>query len=530
MQVPSPISESYWEDLTITEDDLEFLYQHLLEVEEPQTPLELAEALMRHRIAEEQRRIEQRWRESHGMYLPKEHYEVGQVLLFPALGWQQGEVVAVRPGFHPDHGEFSVIRVRLEDGTEREFAADFPDHPLNSPPPPEADPMLDLDAVLPRYQETVAQRIEAALRANDDFVYIAGRWFPKALLVDLHPGHLNLAEAVLYMAEGGPLPTAEILPHLELPANVNPKLAAFSLDWALQQDERFDEVGPAGQVWWFLRSMEPEAVQQVPLWLRYTPLEYDPSVLPATLAALEAWLGDELSPDPAAEYLPDPEADEEIELVLIYPHWRAGTLPLSARVRHLFPTAYEAPRIRFQLVDATTGHGFPAWVVRPHKYIYGLGEWYRQKGLFPGSRVWVRRGRQEGEVLIRAQTRRPTRTWLRTVVVDDQGRLHIRPQNVAVGSAYEDLMAFFVPQAEALDPVWERIRRQKIPLEDLLVLMMRELAKLTPQQHVAARELYAAVNLVRRCPPGPIFALLATRPWFQHVGGEYFHLSTGSQS
>ncbi len=525
VQIPSPVSETYWDDLAITDEDLEFLYQHLLEAEEPATPEELAEALIRERIAREQRRIEERWRQSHGMYLPKEHYEVGQVLLFPALGWKQGEVVAVRPGHHPEHGAFSVIRVRLEDGTEREFAADFPQHKLNNPPPPEADPMLDATTIVPRYREVLARRIVEALQASDDFVYIAGRWFPRALLVDIHPGNLNLAEAVLFMADGGPLPTEDILPHLDMPEDVNPKLAAFSLDWALQQDERFDEVGPAGQVLWFLRSMEPEGVREVPLWLRYTPLEYDPAVLPAELRALEAWLADELSPPPAPQDLPGHD-DEEIELVLIYPHWRAGTLPLSARVRHLFPTAYEAPRIRFQMVDAASGHGFPAWVVRPHKYIYGLGEWYRAKGLFPGSRIWVRPGARPGEVLVRAQTQRPIRTWLRTVLVDEHGRLHIRPQNVPVGNAYEDLMAFHVPDPEALDPVWQRIQQQKIPLEDLLVLVMRELSKLTPQGHVSAKELYAAVNLIRRCPPGPIFALLASRPWFEHVGGEYYHLNT----
>ena len=525
VQIPSPVSETYWDDLTITDEDLEFLYQHLLEAEEPATPEELAEALIRERIAREQRRIEERWRQSHGMYLPKEHYEVGQVLLFPALGWKQGEVVAVRPGHHPEHGAFSVIRVRLEDGTEREFAADFPQHKLNNPPPPEADPMLDATTIVPRYREVLARRIVEALQASDDFVYIAGRWFPRALLVDIHPGNLNLAEAVLFMAEGGPLPTEDILPHLDMPGDVNPKLAAFSLDWALQQDERFDEVGPAGQVLWFLRSMEPEGVREVPLWLRYTPLEYDPTVLPEELRVLEAWLGDELSPPPDPQDLPGQD-DEEIELVLIYPHWRAGTLPLSARVRHLFPTAYEAPRIRFQMVDAASGHGFPTWVVRPHKYIYGLGEWYRAKGLFPGSRIWVRPGARPGEVLVRAQTQRPIRTWLRTVLVDEHGRLHIRPQNVPVGNAYEDLMAFHVPDPEALDPVWQRIQQQKIPLEDLLVLVMRELSKLTPQGHVSAKELYAAVNLIRRCPPGPIFALLASRPWFEHVGGEYYHLNT----
>ena len=52
-----------------------------------------------------------------------------------------------------------------------------------------------------------------------------------------------------------------------------------------------------------------------------------------------------------------------------------------------------------------------------------------------------------------------------------------------------------------------------------------ELTKSNPQGHVHAQELYAAVNLVRRVPPAPIFALLATSPAFKHVGDLHFRLN-----
>jgi hypothetical protein len=55
-----------------------------------------------------------------------------------------------------------------------------------------------------------------------------------------------------------------------------------------------------------------------------------------------------------------------------------------------------------------------------------------------------------------------------------------------------------------------------------VVNTMRELAKLNPQSHVHASELYAAINIVRRCPPGPLLALLASRSWFVHVGDLHF--------
>lgn len=53
---------------------------------------------------------------------------------------------------------------------------------------------------------------------------------------------------------------------------------------------------------------------------------------------------------------------------------------------------------------------------------------------------------------------------------------------------------------------------------------MRELAKSNPQGHVHAQELYAAVNLIRRVPPAPLFALLETNPVFKHVGDLHFRL------
>ncbi len=54
--------------------------------------------------------------------------------------------------------------------------------------------------------------------------------------------------------------------------------------------------------------------------------------------------------------------------------------------------------------------------------------------------------------------------------------------------------------------IWER----KQTFEELVVTVMREVTKVNPQGHVHAQELYAAVNLVRRVPPAPLFALLAS--------------------
>ena len=112
---------------------------------------------------------------------------------------------------------------------------------------------------------------------------------------------------------------------------------------------------------------------------------------------------------------------DEAEIRLILPPWITGTLPLSARIQHLFPTAYEAPRIRFILVDGESGEKFPGWVVRKEKYIYGFKEWYDSKELIPGSLFRIRKGDQPGEVIIHADNSRSSREWIRTGLIGSDG-------------------------------------------------------------------------------------------------------------
>ena len=280
----------------------------------------------------------QRKRQAGGRtYLPKDSYQIGEELVFPSLTWQHGMVVSTREGANPDLGAFEVLTVRMEDGSERLFASNLTSHALNDQPVTVEEDEFDPDAILREYGSEIEKKIELAFKDDEGLVRIAGRWFPRALLVDVNIGHLNLAEAVLDMSAGEPLPTAALLRDVALPDGVNPKLAEFSLNLALQEDERFDEVGPAGEVLWSLRRLEPQEVREVPLHLRYVPVDYDRASLTPQMLALEAQLDDELS---EIDLKPDPNL-KEVTISLIYPHLRAGTLPISSRVRSMFPTAYE---------------------------------------------------------------------------------------------------------------------------------------------------------------------------------------------
>jgi hypothetical protein len=210
---------------------------------------------------------------------------------------------------------------------------------------------------------------------------------------------------------------------------------------------------------------------------------------------------------------------------LINPHWQAGTLPLSSRLRHLFPTAYEAPRVRFMLIDGDSGEEVPGWVVRDRRYVSGLGEWYESHGVMPGSIVRVRKGKQPGEVIVMADNRRPNREWVRTVLVGSDGGVVFAMLKQMVATPIDDRMAIAVPDKKALEAAWKEPQRDAQAFERVVTNVHRELAKLNPQSHVHASELYAAVNVVRRTPPGPLLWLLATRPTFTHVGDQHYRIT-----
>ena len=508
---------AYWgEAFTIEEGDLDYLYNLLLEEETPLSTDEMALAIIERRTEREAQAIKRR-EQGTTLFRPQDTYTAGQQLVFSVLDFALGTVTGVRPGRNPDYPEFDVIKVDFGEGRPtREFAARLADHKLNQQR--EESGMGEMkapEALFQEYGADIAAKLEHRLRANPDIVRLAGRWFPRALLATVNIGHLNLAEAVLDMAGGGPLPTEALLAEVGLPTNINPRLQAFSLNYALQEDARFDEVGPTGQVMWFLQRVEPPEVVEQPRRLIDAGPDFDRSVLTPVLLDLEREIDDEFSPHPEGAELSD-----EVQLTLNYPHLRSGTLPISWRLAPLFPTALVSPRVRFSLIDEDSGDAIPGWVVRQGHYVFGLDEFYRKHDMVAGGHLVVRRGQQPGEVIVRALKRRPTREWVRTATAGPDGRLAFGMQKRLIGVDYDEQMIVGVDNSAAVDEVWQR--SQSVPFPRLVADLFRELAKLNPQSAVHAKTLYAAVNVARRSPPGPIFAELATRPYYALVGDAYW--------
>ncbi|MGB9673338.1 MAG: hypothetical protein ACPL3P_04310, partial [Anaerolineales bacterium] len=138
------LDEDYWNNFRIRDQDIEFLYNHLLETETPLTTDELLGVLLTERVRLQKIELEAQKTQGAQVYFPKDHFLTGQELVFPALNWQKGAVVQVRNGNNPDIGQFEVIKVKFTNGTEREFAAGLVEHMLNETPQ-EKDEATEID-------------------------------------------------------------------------------------------------------------------------------------------------------------------------------------------------------------------------------------------------------------------------------------------------------------------------------------------------------------------------------------------------
>lgn len=521
---------AYWEEaFVIDEADLEHISNLFLEDETPLSTEELALAIVKRRTRQEELALE-RLLSRGTLYQPKQAFEVGQEIVFPVLGFTVGRVVARRPGNNPEYGSFEVVTVDFEGGRrQREFAASLNiAHRLNAEGAEGSaeggaaqEGLLPAEELYDRYGHSVGEKLEARLAALPDFVRLAGKWFLRSLLADVNPGHLNIAEAILDMNGGGPLPSEALLRDLDLPAEINHNLQVFSLNYALQRDERFDEVGPTGEVLWFLRRLEPAEVIDAPRQLVPNLEAYDAGHLTADELALVRELDDEWEPPVEGEGTAERARPAEASFVLTFPHRRAGTLPLSRTLAPIFPTARIAPRVRFTLIDGQTGERYPAWVVRPQRYACGLAPMYQKYEIPAGATLTVRPGDEPGTVVFEHGARRPKREWVRVAGLTD-GAVTFEMQKRLISVGYDEQTIMWVDDPASFDPLWPRGREQGRALTRVVDNLFLELAKLNAQSTVHAKTLYGAVNLMRRSTAGPILAVLHANPAYVTVGGNYW--------
>ncbi len=117
--------------------------------------------------------------------------------------------------------------------------------------------------------------------------------------------------------------------------------------------------------------------------------------------------------------------------------------------------------------------------------------------------------------------RRAKREWVRlATAVDNQIKFELKRR--AVGCGFDDLMIVGTDVVTAIDALWKRAEAHQRSIASLVAELFTELAEANPQNTVHAKTLYSAINMLRRVPPGPLFAEMVRHPAFQSVGDHYW--------
>jgi hypothetical protein len=512
----------YWQEhFEFTTKDVGHIYDLVVDKGTPTSTAELAQTLIERHCRREEDRL--RAELSSGQaYQPKDKYEVGEKLIFPAQDFLTGVVTDTRPGSNPDYGDFTVIQVQMEGtGRIREFASELEGvHTLNRGEGDNdllvSDDLLAVSELYELYGPLVEEELVTTLSEQDEFIPYRDGWFLRDMLAPIHAIHLNIAEAWIEV-RGMPLPTAEFLSDLDLPAEIPEEIQILSLNLALEDDERFDNVGDSGRDIWYLRRLAPEPVANPPARLALSGEPYDRREIDHELLAIEREIDDEGSGE---EVLGPSRKIYGTTITLTYPHWRCGTLPLTVRTRGLFLQAptHHTPVV---LVDGESGTRMQGWIVHEESFVYGLEDWYRSHQLPVGARIKLERTRDPRVITVNFWRQRLKRPWVR-VASAQSGKLVFQMRKLPVSCEYDELLSIAEDDAAAMDDLWSHVSARGDSLLEILIQIMPELVKLSPQGTVHAKTIYSAANVLKRVAPGPVFALLSTEPCFVSMGGGYW--------
>ncbi len=501
------LSPHFWtSEFTVTHQKLDFLYSELAEgaLGVPAPFDQLAISLIREYQDTENRQV-QNLLDRGTLYKPCNRYEAGQVLVFTALDFRAGTVTSVRPGFNPEHGDFDVIQVHMEDPAETlEFAARLPtDHVLNALNTAElhADSLMSASEIHDQFGEEIEAQIRIALEQGDrssEFLEWQGGWLLKDSLITIDEFSRNVAEAKMFEVNR-PVSSAEILAEINLDTgDMDPALVDLSLEIGLTQDPRFTRVVVAGEERWFTRSLLPEVIQAQPPLLQPVPINYQFSPLDGSLLQLEDELQDEWSNRP-----PVPASSDFASMYLLYPHWQNGTLPVTPQVNQLLRLP-DTTIAQIEIRDPLHGHHLPCWYVPQGKYICGLAGFYADHNIPAGARLRLER-QADGVLALNYNRRRGRREWVHYLDVrDDTLQYRLEKGNDNLACEYDARLLVGTTDETALARYRTQHADQKLFL--LVEDLVQELVKDQGQVHAAT--VYSVVNLLQRHAPGPVFHAL----------------------
>lgn len=236
------------------------------------------------------------------------------------------------------------------------------------------------------------QSFDDASASNLDVVALLRTRLPANALVAPRPEDIEEIRKLAAVNNGQPVSLANVMTDaLEMEAD-DPQFVPIlqGLNDALRRDPAWL---PAGAGRFLLREAVPSYVGNVPDILRPVHLSIRDT---ETDEPLDIEMSDDGLEGDCAEFIHAPEwedVNEEVEVkmarrpaaqeaptsvryMLLYPHYRAGTMKLRRADEDFFVTEGPLTRIGVRAEDAEGSQNIGAWTSRESGLIYGLGEWF----------------------------------------------------------------------------------------------------------------------------------------------------------
>ncbi len=164
----------------------------------------------------------------------------------------------------------------------------------------------------------------------------------------------------------------------------------------------------AGSQTWGLPGMMPRHTDKVPASLVPASSDAREDEADAELEdeglepILVSWVHDpryeDFGEEPEIDISPEQQPTDELRYVLLYDHFKAGTLKVRVCDRRFYPS--ESDLICATFVDKQTGKSYPMWLSYTTSLLYELGDWYAARSLEPGSIFVVTAGPVPDEFVV----------------------------------------------------------------------------------------------------------------------------------
>ncbi len=174
------------------------------------------------------------------------------------------------------------------------------------------------------------------------------------------------------------------------PASRRFQEAVDALMSAMSLDPRFVRVGSQT---WTLPDLMPKHTDKVPAALLPIPVQPREDETDVELddegleGVLVSWVHDpryeDFGEESEIDIGPEQQSTDELRYILLYDHWKAGTMKVRVADRRFYPS--ESDLVCATFLDKQTNKAYPIWLSYTTSLLYEFGDWYADRELMPGA-------------------------------------------------------------------------------------------------------------------------------------------------